>query len=56
MTTVTQFKKPGERDANNSNPVSKNLVDGNEILPKKNIKIFYINRERNGVGFSTTVI
>jgi hypothetical protein len=53
MTTVTQFQKPGARDANNSNPVS-NYANGNEILCK-NIFEFYINGERSSAGFSTTV-
>lgn len=53
MTTVTQFQKPGARDANNSNPVS-NSVNGNEILCK-NIQILH-KWERRSAGFSTIVI
>jgi len=34
LKTVTQFQKPGARDANNSNPVS-NSANGNKILHKK---------------------
>jgi hypothetical protein len=53
MTTVTQFQKPGARDANNSNPVS-NSVNGNEIL-RKNIQILH-KWERSSAEFSTIVI
>jgi len=54
MTTVTQFQKPGARDANNSNPVS-NMPMVMKFYAKKKIK-FYINGEGSSDGFSATVI